>query len=219
MNMLLALAVFSVLVLPVAFIVTLVSLVKKDKNAKPAGIICLICLCFIIVGMIVRPFSKNNESSKVEKVVADAPGTEEVAEIQTQEPEPEPKLSKKELQKALEEEVGDSFSIRKLSDDVTGNWRVASVVTPKYITDYAVDYYNAFFESDDEIHIIINFGTKTKNVIRSMYGMLSVSVYEHVENEELSANTLLDSGGYHFAEYLIHLSDGTIDELDPNADD
>ena len=41
-------------------------------------------------------------------------------------------------------------------NDVTGNWRLAKIAEDINIDEYAVDYYNNYFKSNSEVHIIIN---------------------------------------------------------------
>lgn len=98
-------------------------------------------------------------------------------------------------------------------DDVTGNWRLSRVSTDKDILDYALDYYNEFFESDEEIHAIINKELSTTNRISVlMPGTLEVSVLEYVSGEELSAKSLF--GGDLIETYYIDTETGEIESAD-----
>ena len=76
--------------------------------------------------------------------------------------------------------------------DVTGNWRVATIAENIEMQDYALDYYKEYFESDDEIHAIVNFNYKTTTKISVIGNLLDVSVYEYVDKEEPVSYTHLD---------------------------
>ena len=97
---------------------------------------------------------------------------------------------KKEVREKLEKEYGLSSPMKKVLNDVTGKWRLATCVTSANVTEYAQDYYDAYFESDDEVHFIINFGTHTTNKLIVQAGMMFIEVYEHVDKEETDAKKL-----------------------------
>ena len=113
---------------------------------------------------------------------------------------------------------GDSVSIRKnIKDDGTGRWRVASTASRTPTMEYVYDYYKNCFESDDEVHFIINFTLGTTTRINNSGGILSVRTTEHVEKEELSAKTL--GSGYPLTdEILIYSSTGEVVDLDSLPD-
>lgn len=113
---------------------------------------------------------------------------------------------------------GDSVSIRKnIKDDSTGRWRVASTASRTPTMEYVYDYYKNCFESDDEVHFIINFTLGTTTRINNSGGILSVRTTEHVEKEELSAKTL--GSGYPLTdEILIYSSTGEVVDLDSLPD-
>lgn len=97
-------------------------------------------------------------------------------------------------------------------NDTTGRWRISSIASSKDITEYAVDYYNTFFSSDDEIHAIVNFSLNTTTSISVPYdGTLDVAVHEYVSGEEHDANDLF--GGMLLAEYFINLNTGEIENI------
>lgn len=101
-----------------------------------------------------------------------------------------------------------SSSVR---NDKTGKWRIATYNGSNQIKDYAKEYYEAYFESDDEIHFIVNLGLKTTSKITVIGDKLDVSVYEYVDGEEHDA-TLLASGML-LKQYQVNLSDGSIEEI------
>lgn len=101
-------------------------------------------------------------------------------------------------------------------NDVTKNWRLARTYKEIDIVDYATDYYNTFFASDDEIHAIVNFTLNTTTKISVLVdGVLDVTVYEYVENEEFDAATLFS--GMLLKEYLIYTNNGTIEDISSNT--
>lgn len=83
-------------------------------------------------------------------------------------------------------------------NDVTGNWRRATTSDSYVPADYALEYYNEMFSSDDEIHSIWNATLGTTTRISVTMGMLCVDTLEYVKGEEHDAKamfsgTLLDS--------------------------
>ena len=97
-------------------------------------------------------------------------------------------------------------------NDITGNWRIASIASSKNITDYVIDYYNTLFSSNEEIHAIVNFSLNTTSSISVLYdGMLDVVVHDYIDGEEHDANVLF--GGTLLKEYQINTKTGEIDEI------
>lgn len=101
---------------------------------------------------------------------------------------------------------------KKVNDDVTGNWRRMDIIEQADMEEYAVDYYNRNFESDNEIHAIINFTYHTTTCISCIGSQLDVTVYDYVDGEEHSAKTLFT--GTKLAEYLVNKSNGSIEKLE-----
>lgn len=96
-------------------------------------------------------------------------------------------------------------------NDVTGNWRLARIAEDINIEEYAVDYYNNYFESDSEIHIIINFTLNTTTRITVMGNLLDVSIMEYVDKEEHDAK--LACSGMLLKEYHVNIDTGEIEEI------
>ena len=113
---------------------------------------------------------------------------------------------------------GDSMSIMKhVNNDTTGKWRLATTTSTTPTMEYVYDYYKNCFESDDEIHFIINFTLGTTTRISDLNGILSVYTTEHVEKEETNAKTL--GKGYPLSdEVLIYSSTGEVVDLDSLPD-
>lgn len=94
-------------------------------------------------------------------------------------------------------------------NDETGKWKIATLSNAADITEYALGYYQKLFGSDDEIHAIINYATNTTGSISMPQpGMLNVSVYEHVNEEEHDAKCLFS--GMLLAEYTINAETGEV---------
>lgn len=85
--------------------------------------------------------------------------------------------------------VNFSDSVR---NDVTGNWRIATTSDSFVPADYALEYYETLFSSDDEIHAIWNatLGTMTSIKVGAGMGCLFVDTYEYVAGEEHDAKLL-----------------------------
>src|SRR5690554_5201728 len=49
----------------------------------------------------------------------------------------------------------------KVRNDNTGNWRITTIANNIDIEKYALSYYKNNFESDEEIHAVVNFNYKT----------------------------------------------------------
>lgn len=75
-------------------------------------------------------------------------------------------------------------------NDVTGNWR-RSTTSDSYVpADYALEYYQEMFSSDDEVHSIWNatLGTNTRITVSS--GILFVDTLQYVKGEEHDAKIM-----------------------------
>lgn len=109
--------------------------------------------------------------------------------------------------------IGEDFKFSdNVRNDVTGNWRISLIASSKDPTEYALDYYNTLFSSDDEIHAVVNFTLNTTTKISVLYeGMLDVTVLEYVDGEEHDAN-LLFSGNL-LKEYWINTETGEVEEI------
>ena len=104
-----------------------------------------------------------------------------------------------------------SFVVTNVPNDVTGNWRIASIAENIEMQDYALDYYKEYFKSDDEIHAIVNFNYKTTAKLSVIGNLLDVSVYEYVDKEEHDAKLLFS--GMLLKEYHVNKDTGEIEEI------
>jgi len=96
-------------------------------------------------------------------------------------------------------------------NDVTGNWRLARIAEDIDIENYAEEYYKNYFESDDEIHIIINFTRNTTTRINKMGNLLDVTIMDYVDGEEHDAKVACS--GTLIAEYHVNLDSGEISKI------
>ena len=96
--------------------------------------------------------------------------------------------------------------------DVTGNWRYSGFSESGIdITEYALDYYNKYFESDKEIHAVVNFANKTTTQISFSMGMLFVTVREYVDGEEHDAK--LTFSGNVLQDFIVYTDNGDIEDI------
>ena len=107
--------------------------------------------------------------------------------------------------------AGETFQYSdSVRNDVTGNWRLSLIASSKDATEYAINYYNTLFGSDDEIHAIINFSNNTTSKISVLYsGMLDVTIHEYTDNEEHDAKQLF--GGTLLNEYWVNTETGEVE--------
>ena len=121
---------------------------------------------------------------------------------------------KTEAQETLKAELSSGvvrFS-RNVEDDVTGNWRLLLYSSEANIADYAVKYYQAFFEDDSEVHCVVNLGLETTTIITaSGDGSLFVKTHQYVDKEEHSAKNL--GSGMLLKSYLVNVSTGEIEDI------
>lgn len=120
---------------------------------------------------------------------------------------------------ALKEKVKDEHNLiwwGEVRDDVTGNWRLSECATTDTVDQYALDYYNAFFEDDKEIHGIINFTLRTTTRLRVFNGVISCDTLEYVDGEEHSAKTLFS--GLLLTQKEINIETGEVTDIEPEYD-
>lgn len=101
---------------------------------------------------------------------------------------------------------GIEFVPMKVNGDVTGNWRVSVISEDIEIPEFALEYYEKYFESDEEVHGIVNYLYDSTIRINKMGDLLFVSVFERVDEEEHDAAKLFS--GKHVLEYQIDVNTG-----------
>ena len=92
--------------------------------------------------------------------------------------------------------------------DDSGNWKRAQVSTSVPVQDYALGYYNKYFKSDDEIHVIYNPELNTSNRLLIENGTLTINTAEYINGEEQSVKTACT--GRHLASYCLDLETGEL---------
>lgn len=84
-------------------------------------------------------------------------------------------------------EINFSTSVR---NDVTGKWRISTTADSFVPAEYAVEYYEMLFSSDDEVHAIWNATLSTTTRITVASGIIFADTLEYVKGEEHDANVL-----------------------------
>ena len=112
-------------------------------------------------------------------------------------------------------ELEDSKNLTWFGDvrnDVTGNWRLSEYASSESQETFAVEYYNNYFDSDDEIHALINMTNKTTaRISKMMDDTLNVCIYEYIDGEEHDAKKLF--GGMKLKEYFVTISTNEIEDI------
>lgn len=97
-------------------------------------------------------------------------------------------------------------------NDKTGNWKISKVTTNEDILEYAKSYYYNNFDTDKEMHVIINFTLNTTTKISKLFdNVITVTTHEYVDNEEHDANKLFS--GMVLGEYWIYLDNGDVEKI------
>ena len=101
----------------------------------------------------------------------------------------------------------------EVRNDVTGNWRIATLASDKSFLDFALAYYKEFVTSKDEIHAVVNFTDQTTTKISDapISGYVSVTVHKYVDGEEHDAKLLF--GGEVTGDYWIDVETGEVEDL------
>lgn len=160
--------------------------------------------------------NQKNEDSKTEETqtLEDDNSSDEISEDSSNESEV-PSVE----ESAAFSPIGDSLAIdfdiydpTEFPKDTTGRWYKAlfaeSGIEFQY---YALNYYQKYFDSDDEVHVVYNFSTNTVNCITYVAGSLSVRVSDYVKGEEHDASVAC--GGTQLAEYFVDINSGMIEKI------
>ena len=100
----------------------------------------------------------------------------------------------------------------KVKNDVTENWRYSTTSEDIDIEQYALSYYEEYFENDNEIHGIVNFTRKTTARLNVSGGMIYLSLYDYVDGEEHDAKIMFS--GTPLASYIIYTDNGDIEKTE-----
>lgn len=183
----------------------------KKRKIKLKWIIIAVVILALIGTVSSKDDGKNPDKSTetLSIIPTESIDTESTTEIPEKMP-PETEASM-EPPKTINDDVDISFS-ENVQNDVTGKWRLARVATMKEIQEYALEYCNSYFKSDDEIHAVINFSLNTTNRLAKVTSsILDVAVYDYVSKEEHDAKALFS--GTLLANYQIDTSTGEVTEV------
>lgn len=201
---------------------------KKEKETEKKPIYKKWWFWVIIVLLVVSAFGskkKQNEPGTAEttqaavvQTTSAAQATEAVpaettvpattAAAATEEPETEPATEAESVQ---ESGVFSNVSVSSVHNDTTGKWKIAIISKDIEIQDYALEYYNTFFQDSSEIHAIVNSFNRTTTCITSPADYLDVTIHEYVDGEEGDAHVLFD--GDVLKEYHVNKESGAIEEI------
>ena len=203
------------IILPPVGIVLLWTVHKTMKKKTKVILSVVFALWFVIlIG------ASNNSSDTPTNTENDIPQTEQEEDMlsekeanteETKESESVPHrdgiygVSDKDIESL---DIDSDFTISKVINDVTGNWRISVINKSMDFEEYALSYYKKYFTDDKEIHAIVNFAYMTTTKITATGDMLNVTVYEYVKDEEHDAKKLF--GGMLYSEYQIYLDNGDI---------
>ena len=173
----------------------------KIKNRIRAGIVLLaLALGLTACG--------GSSSSTASSAASSAPASS-VSESVSAEPESTSAAPESAVSAESSPLDGIKFSVSKVRNDNTGNWRISLIAENIDMSECALDYYKQYFTDDSEIHFIVNFNYNTTTKIMDMGGQLDVTVQDYVPKEEHDANTL--GSGTVLAEYFVDKETGEID--------
>lgn len=193
---------------------------------KQGGIMMWVILGIVAIAIIGGTMGKSDSNSPSESKTTEQ--DKNVAEISKS--SEESKADTKDTKEQLTEEqstttnntikdgsydLGDInvFFSDSVRDDVTKNWRLSKVPTEKDIAEYALNYYNTFFSSNNEIHAIVNFSNKTTNrITKILSNKIQVTTFQYIKNEEHSAKELF--GGKILIDRIINTETGEIEKED-----
>lgn len=105
--------------------------------------------------------------------------------------------------------------------DKTGNWRYAVCQANESQEQFAVDYYNTYFESDDEIHFVVNEDNGTLATVKMLFdGILNVVIYDYDTSEQFyDLQTIQEAKGDELGSYLVTIATGEIEDLQASEED
>lgn len=178
-------SIFMLLFSAVALPISAVRNFWASKRLTGAVKIAVLVVLFLI-GIYLAPTKPADEpKDDVDKVVENQQNEEEEEPSEPEEPEETTLNGKHTLPSGME-----FLFVDNVRNDTTGRWRRA-VTSDSYVpADYALEYYQQMFSSDDEIHAIWNATLKTTTRISASNGLLFVDTFEYVDGEEHDAKML-----------------------------
>lgn len=172
----------------------------KIKNKVRAGIVLLA----LALGLTACGGCASSTASSTASSAPASSVSESAAESTSAAPESEAPAESSPLD-------GIKFTVSKVRNDSTGNWRISLIAENIDMSEYALDYYKQYFTDDSEIHFIVNFNYNTTTKIMVVGGQLDVTVQDYVSKEEHDANIL--GSGTVLAEYFVDKETGEIEKI------
>ena len=179
----------------------------RMKARLPGKIWIPAAVVIFLVGCFLMPQSEQASDPAPAQTQEDVEPTGDTSSDPVAEPEPEETQAVGESMEDISVVFYDS-----VANDVTGRWRLALVSDGLDMEKYAVSYYQTYFESDAEIHFVVDFTRNTTTKISYVLGSLSVDVYDHVDGEEHDAKVM--PAGTKLASYLVDVATGEIEEVE-----
>lgn len=102
--------------------------------------------------------------------------------------------------------------VENVRNDTTGKWRLVKIADNINIEEYALSYYDEYFESDDEIHAIVNFNYNTTTKLSVFGDKLDVEIHEYIDKEEHDANMLFS--GMVYEKFQVYFDNGDIEKME-----
>ena len=136
----------------------------KIKNKIRAGIVLLA----LALGLTACGGSTSSTASSTASSAPASSVSESAAESTSAAPESEAPAESSPLD-------GIKFTVSKVRNDSTGNWRISLIAENIDMSEYALDYYKQYFTDDSEIHFIVNFNYNTTTKIMVVGGQLDVT--------------------------------------------
>lgn len=166
-------------------IVWLVLCFKKKKQKRNAIITLLVS--FVLVGVLTP--RDNNTDIQDDPTAAKSSDVSSGGDIASLSSSDDTQGSVKSGEYTLP--CGLELSFRdNVRNDKTGNWRYSSTSDSINVADYAIEYYNELFSSDDEVHAVWNATLGTMTRISAYGNLLFVDTLDYVDGEEQDASTL-----------------------------
>lgn len=168
---------------------------KNNNNTKNPVSGCLILIVIILLIVFVLGKGCNREDKEKYKSNINIPHRENMYGI-----------SDKDI-----DNINGKIIVENVRNDVTGKWRLVRIADNINIEEYALSYYNKYFESDDEIHAIINFNYNTTTKLSVLGDKLNVETHEYVDKEEHDANILFS--GMLYDVLHIYIDNGEVEKM------
>lgn len=177
---------------------------KSDKKALKKPIYKKVWFWIIVVLVVFAAFGSSGDKNDEQPDASDKTSTSETVSS-TEAPDDTDDTGDAPAASSLDVDVTfyDTFK-----NDTTGKWRKALVSTSEDIQEYALDYYQEYFKSDDEVHVIYNFSLNTVNCLTVNGDTLFISITDYVDDEEHDAKAAC--GGTHLGDLQISIESGEV---------